>query len=31
MSLVSISVWVVGGVGGESGLNCCVGDGRSKR
>ena len=40
MSLVSNAVWVTGGVNGESGLHCCVGDvwvtcrvgdGRSKR
>ena len=30
MSLVSIAVWVTGGVSGESGRHCCVGDGRSK-
>ena len=31
MSLVAIDVWVTGGVSGESGLHCRVGDGRSKR
>ena len=31
MSLVSIAVWLTGGVSGEFGLNCCVGDGWSKR
>ena len=31
MSQVAIAVWVTGGVSGESGLHCCVGDGWSKR
>ena len=31
VSLVSIAVWVTGGVSGESDLHCCVGDGRGKR
>ena len=31
MRLVAIAVWVTGGVSGESGLHCFVGDGRSKR
>ena len=29
MSLVSIAVWVTGGVSGESGRHCDVGDWRS--
>ena len=31
MGLVVIAVWVTGGVDGESGRHCGVGDGRSKQ